>query len=72
MENEEWRSCCLRMNPQAAVFFSQLFISSIVILFCIYELNSSTDCDTRGFYSALLTLILGWFVPSPGVQQLQN
>ena len=33
-----WRSCCLDMDSRALLFFSQLIISLLMLMFCIYEI----------------------------------
>lgn len=60
-----WKSGCVQMDKGAVMFFSTLGISLIIIAFCIYQLVSSTSCETQTTYMGLLTLILGIWVKSP-------
>lgn len=60
-----WKSGCVQMDKGAVIFFSTLGISLIIIAFCIYQLVSSTSCETQTTYMGLLTLILGIWVKSP-------
>lgn len=66
-DDNEWHSCCMRADRRAVQYFSQLGISVTVILFCIHQMSEHTDCDSRQFFSSLLTLCVGWFVPSPAI-----
>src|SRR5690242_18664462 len=38
-----WRSCCAEMDSRALLFFSQLAISLVVLIFCIYEIAVVTE-----------------------------
>lgn len=66
---EQWVSCCYRCDKSAVVYFSQLFIGLIVILFCIIQLYSSESCDTDGLYSGIMMVILGSFLPTPKIKK---
>lgn len=66
-ENDLWRSCCLEMDSSAVLFFSQLFISLIVVIFCIYMLVMSKTCEADSLYSGILSLILGSYLPTPSM-----
>jgi hypothetical protein len=65
LDDRTWKSGCLQMDKGAVMFFSTLGISLIIIAFCIYQLVSSTSCETQTTYMGLLTLILGIWVKSP-------
>ena len=60
-----WRSCCLDMDSRALLFFSQLIISLLMLLFCIYEiavLESEWAKLTASF-------IMGVWLPAPHVSK---
>lgn len=58
-----WTSCCLRMDSIAVVYFSQLFLSSIVLFFCFYMLAySGYDCQKSSSYWAAVSMVLGVFL----------
>lgn len=63
-----WDSCCFSLDKRATLFFSQLFISITVIIFCIYQLLNSSSCETDTLYSGILTLILGVYLPQPKIK----
>jgi hypothetical protein len=69
-DNDEniWRSCsgCL-IDSRATVFFSQLFISVIIICFCIYQLVHSQSCERDSLYSGILTMVIGIYIPAPRI-----
>lgn len=60
-----WKSGCLLIDRNAVVFFSTLFISLIVITFCIFKLTYSESCEAQNTYIGLLTLVLGIWIKSP-------
>ena len=64
-----WDSCCFRLDRRAAMFFSQLFISLLVMVFCLYQLLTKSSCETDALYSGLLTLILGVYLPQPKIKK---
>lgn len=67
-EDNIWRSCSgCRLDRRATVFFSQLFISVVVICFCIYQLVNSKSCERDSLYSGILTMVIGIFIPSPRI-----
>ena len=57
-----WRSCCLEMDSRALLFFSQLVISLLVLIFCIYEIAVSDDAQWAKMTG---TFIIGVWLPSP-------
>ena len=60
-----WKSCCgCTLDKRALTFFSQLFISLIMIVFCLYKLHTLDKCDSD-VYMSLLTMILGIYVEAP-------
>ena len=72
MDNEEqetWKSCCLRTDPNAVIFFSQLTIALITIGFCIYQLSVSESCERDSMYSGILSLVIGCYLPTPSIKR---
>ena len=64
-DDNHWDSCCLRIDKRAVLFFTQFFISLIIIFFCIYQLVVLPDCDTKTPFMGLLTLVVGVHLPAP-------
>lgn len=60
--NQSWTSCCFKMDSHAALFFAQLIISLICISFSCCQLAQGNSEST---YVALITFILGVWLPSP-------
>lgn len=60
-----WESCCIKLDKRATLFFSQLSISLLVIVFSLYQLLHSSTCEKDQLYSGILTLILGVYLPQP-------
>lgn len=62
-----WKSCCLIVDKRAVSFFSQLGISTIIIIFCLCQLYTLDKCDSSE-YMSLLTLVLGCWLPQPSMK----
>ncbi len=60
-----WRSCCLEIDSKAALFFSQLGISAVVIVFCVAQLVRMNDCESQRNYGTTLMFVVGLWLPSP-------
>ena len=59
----EWKSCCFRMQPQAATFAVQVFFSAFLVFFSAYKLIIIEAPDP--LYVSLLTTTVGVWLPSP-------
>jgi hypothetical protein len=57
-----WRSCCVEMDSRALLFFSQLVISLLVLLFCVQQIASLADSE---WAKMTATFIIGVWLPSP-------
>jgi hypothetical protein len=66
-ENQEWRSCCMRMDKTAVKYFVQVGILSGLICFSGVMLITDKDCNSQRNYSALLMICLGVFLPAPHI-----
>ena len=62
-----WKSCCLTIDRRAVQFFSQLCISLIIIIFCLFQLHTKPKCDTAEYLS-LLTMVLGMWIDAPRLE----
>ena len=60
---QEWKSCCFRLQPQAATFSVQVFFSSFLVFFSAYKLLNAGLPDP--LYVSLLTTTVGVWLPSP-------
>ena len=70
-ENENnvyWTSCCLRLDKNATIFFSQLSIALSTISFCMYQLIGSESCEQDSLYSGLLSMVIGCYMPQPSMR----
>ena len=65
----EWTSCCVRMDKRAVRFFTQLCISICIISLYIAQLIRLNDCGSQHAYIGLLTLIIGIWLPSPSMNK---
>ena len=68
--DNEWHSCCLRMDKNAVRFFTQLAISMSIIGLCIAQLIRLKDCGAQHAYIGLLTLIIGVWLPYPNMARV--
>ena len=65
-----WKSCCsLIIDKRATVFFTQVGVGTTVIIFSMVKLSTSSGYECTGddpsIFIGLISLVLGWFVPSP-------
>jgi len=65
--NDTWQSCCFEVDRRAIRFFSQLFISILIMVFCIVQLVRNKTCESQQLYSGILTTIIGIMLPSPSL-----
>jgi len=63
-----WRSCCLEVDKRVVVFTSQFIITLMIITFSLYQLAQKNTCEHQQFYSSLITMLIGIFLPSPRVK----
>ena len=64
-KNTVWESCCFSINPVAVKYFIQVGILSSLILTSLTMLIYDKSCDSQRWWSGLLTLCLGVFLPAP-------
>ena len=60
-----WRSCCLLMDKDFAIFFTKYFIIIGLISFFALELHISETCEDKNLYQSLLMLVIGVALPNP-------
>jgi len=63
-----WRSCCLVVDKRVVVFTSQFIITLMIITFSLWQLAQKNTCEHQQFYSSLITMLIGIFLPSPRVK----
>ena len=63
----EWRSCCFRLQPQAATFAVQVTFSGFLIVFSAYMiiLTTKQNAPPDALWVSLLTTTVGVWLPSP-------
>jgi len=64
---DHWRSCCgCEIDRRAALFFSQMAISIILIGLCIVKLGmGGMSCEAETVYVSMLTSIVSYWLPAP-------
>ena len=65
----ELKSCCFKIDHNAARFFSQIFVLIGLIVYSAVMLVVNEDCNSQRNYSSILTLCLGAFLPSPKISR---
>lgn len=60
-----YRSCCLVVDRRALQFFSQFTICVGVLLFSMYKLINSNECEETQLYVGMITMIVGIYIPQP-------
>ena len=64
-----WRSCCLKTDRRAVIYFTSFSLSASVLILCIYQLLTKDDCNSNQLFLGLLTFILGVYFPNPKIQK---
>jgi hypothetical protein len=59
---QSWHTCGGDLDPRALLFFAQLAISLVLLLFCVYLIIASTDDQ---WAKMTVTFIIGVWLPSP-------
>jgi hypothetical protein len=67
--NEEWRSCCLRVDKNMVKYIIQVGILSGLIIFSACMLVVDKSCESQRNYSSLLMVSLGVFLPQPKISK---
>lgn len=57
-----WKSCCFRIDKQCSIFIAKLWISSICIALCAYQLVMLSDCQYQSLYSSILSSIITFWL----------
>jgi len=60
-----WKSCCLRLDKDFAMFATKYFIIIGLITFFSVELHLSLECEDKNLYQSLLLLLIGVALPNP-------
>ena len=63
-----YRSCCLTSDKRALQFFSQFTICVGVLLFSMYKLINSVECEETQVYIGMITMIIGIYLPNPKIK----
>jgi hypothetical protein len=62
----QWRSCCGRLlDKRAVVYFTQIALISLTMLFTVYQLITVENCEGQHVYIGLLMFLLSIITPSP-------
>jgi hypothetical protein len=64
-EDDEWKSCCLKVDKNMVKYIVQVGILSGLILFSASMLVIEKECNSQRNYSSLLMICLGVFLPQP-------
>jgi hypothetical protein len=68
-KDNEWKSCCFKVDKDFLKFFVQVFISLMILTLSIYKLIIMTSTnEDKSLYVSLLTLILGIYTPQPTIK----
>ena len=64
-----YHSCCLSVDRRGLTFFTQLFFSASVLIFCIAQLSLNPDCPTYAKYSSIMMFLVGIYIPNPNMER---
>ena len=60
-----WKSCCLELDKDFAIYFTQMGILSSIIAFSAVMLSKSDTCEDTNTFIGLLTMCIGIIIPNP-------
>ena len=60
-----WKSCCLVMDKDFAMFFTKYFMIIGLLTFFSVELHLSDTCEESNLYQSLMLLMIGVALPNP-------
>ena len=61
----QWRSCCITTDKNMIIYFSQMSITIIILVFSSIQLiKSEYDCNKSAPYLSLISFILGKLLSS--------
>jgi hypothetical protein len=63
--NHTWKSCCFHIDKRVLLFWVQLAISLLMLLFCTQRLVVLNRCEEQSPYLAILSSILSVWLPTP-------
>ena len=64
------KSCCFILDKRGVLFFTQFFITVVILFFSFFMVFIDNDACT---YSGLITAILGLYIPSPiGILKIEK
>jgi hypothetical protein len=66
--DKAWKSCCFSVSPIAVKFFIQVVVLGGLIISSVVMIIVDKECNSQKWYSGLLTLCLGVFLPAPRMQ----
>jgi hypothetical protein len=58
----QWRSCCFQLEPESSMFFAKVWISTLTIGLCGYQLITLKDCAFQSLYSSLLSSVITFWL----------
>ena len=67
--NEEWQSCCLKVDKNMVKYISQVGILGGLIIFSATMLVVDKGCESQRNFSSLLMICLGTLIPSPKLER---
>ena len=67
--DKTWKSCCVTVDKGMVKYIIQISILSGLIISSVAMIIVDKDCNSQKWWSGLLTLCLGVFLPSPNLQR---
>lgn len=67
-ERAPWKFCCTTIPRSEVVFFVQVFVILILLLFCVYKLGcGKLSCEENAVWVSLLSSVVGYILPNPSL-----
>jgi hypothetical protein len=60
-EDEYWKSCCFKLDPRTAHFFTMLALTIVMLTFSFYMIISTNPCETGPVWALVGACFAFWF-----------
>ena len=64
-ERRSWKFCDFTLSRSFAVFLSQVAVALFIVVFSCINIFLSDRCEDSTIWIAILSSVLGYFVPNP-------
>jgi hypothetical protein len=60
-DEDYWKSCCFKLDPRTAHFFTMLALTVVMLTFSFYMIVTTDPCETGPVWSLVGACFAFWF-----------